>query len=169
MIVSASYVYIQIEDKEMLFIKERNRVYNVNRDDTTLKVMETSDIVARLAQIRTLVGNIIISKEAQAVKFLTYPARSIEIKNTVANVSMKGELIILTLNGIQDTAYLSYMEYESYNDFLQIKKEKNEIVAYSQTVITLPNGITQTQTMRLLEIEKNIDFDMKVFESYRII
>ncbi|MDR2232166.1 MAG: hypothetical protein LBE56_03465 [Tannerella sp.] len=68
--------------------------------------MDTSAIVIRIAQILALMGNIIISKEAQAVKFLTYPARSIEIKNTVAKVSVKGELIILTLNGIQDTVYL---------------------------------------------------------------
>jgi hypothetical protein len=61
------------------------------------------------------------------------------------------------------------MKNESYNDFLQIKKEKNEIVAYSQINITLQNGVTQTQSLRLTEIDKNTDFNIKVFESYRII
>jgi hypothetical protein len=168
-IASSNSVFIQSGEKEVVYLKEKNGIFTINRTEKTLVAIDMSTLLTQMEKIRSQLGNIVVEKEEKGVEFSGYSSRKIVLKNdTDSPFYFQSELIISELNEIQKTAYFSYTEYESETKFYRLHMAANEVITFNNTQIRLPNGIVQMQSAELIYIA-NADFDMADFETYQVI
>ncbi|MCL1943554.1 MAG: hypothetical protein FWF54_08445 [Candidatus Azobacteroides sp.] len=169
LICSDCSVFIEIGGKELVFFQDKKQVFEINKTDKVLKKIDLDPVKKQMDMVRTKLGKMLPEDEKEGQFYLNYPARKISFKNSESEISFCAEVILLTLQGIRETAYSSYIDFESDSQFFQIKRRPDEIVANNATTIYYPNGSFQCQSVELSSVKNTETDNNRDLSEYKVI
>ncbi len=115
-----------------------------------------------LGEIEPLINN-------ENTDYKGYKSRELEFNGSQNGFSLNSKIKTITLNGITETAFPVFQDFEKQTQLIDIPLLKNEIVAYNKTEIITAQGM-QVQELELISVEeKDCSEEINAVLSYQMV
>lgn len=164
--ITEEAVLIEINNKQLVYIKELDGYYVVDNNSKTLHPAFSEAIKQQMESYKTMIGKVKSEITDNNHSYKIYHGRKIKLSGK-GDIILNTELITAQINEIKYTAYASYLKNEGKNQAYQLPLKNSELVAYNQTNIIMSQGI-QSTIQDLLSIKKE-SISLSKIQNYEII
>lgn len=153
LLIAKNEVLIEINEQKLIFFKELNEYFKIDEPNKTLVNVDNVSIQKQLESIKQMLGKIEPKIKNETQSYKDYKSRELEFNSSQNGFSINSQIKTIELNGIAETAFPAFQEFEKQTQLIDIPLEQNEIVAYNKTEIITAQGV-QIQELELISVEE---------------
>lgn len=166
---SNSEVLTKINNKQILYFKELNNSFIIDETNKKLKAVDYTPVYQQIEKTRNLFKPENITTESIPTEYKGFTGKLYKLNMRSDMITVFLEVIVITAQGIKDTALPYFQKSESKTQLITIPLEENELIAYNKSIISMPNGM-QTQELELISMEETDCSDLiNEFLSYSLL
>lgn len=160
--IEVDKVLIEANQTLILYLKRMDSCYRVNNSFHTLSRIDYGKSLEQINHLREQIGDVIHNDEK--IDNLTIKRK---FSNTNETLKVKGEYKIIKIDGLENTAYFSFYNFDKQQQLIEVPLKEGETISYLESKIILPQG-TQMQKSEIISYESNSD-DLAEYSNYSII
>ncbi len=154
--ITEHFVIMDINRKRHIFIPD-NSIFFIDKINRKLRKPDLSLQLQQVEKLKTMLGRVFIENMGASSEIFDYPSKRVKTYNKNEFINILTVSDIITIPGIENTAYPAYVKEEQAKQITKLELNANELVACTSSGISVNGNVIQRQSMEMVNIETGLE------------